>query len=454
MKKKLFLIITFFLATINIVQAKKIVDYDWSFEETNYNLGAGLNSVLVKDNQYYTWHIDAYDYINVINQYDENGKLVNTYEPDIESVIVDLIYFDNQFIAIDRHANIYKLDDNFHIIDKVLNEENNYIGSAMDELKIANNKIYYIDKSNFHIYYTDYTLDSIKSIDMTNTQTTDELITKVPFISETDQMYFRYLEYLYENRETEDDYYEITDIYKKNDIYYLTGYYAKEDGPAAFTKVIDQNLNTLWEENSEKTSISLSLSFYKDYLITIYIAPNEANQTMRFIKVYDRNYHLLSEEKIPAYEEEIPIAIIPDSSGIAIKSIYRHSNPVIESALAVADNSIIIDKYIVNIYDIKTKTDGNGTITVKDSAVAGDTVSFSTTPKENYVLESITITDEEGNTMRIENNTFIMPASDVTITATFAIKNPNTVDWIYYIIPLFALSLGALIVFQYKRYKK
>ena len=47
-----------------------------------------------------------------------------------------------------------------------------------------------------------------------------------------------------------------------------------------------------------------------------------------------------------------------------------------------------------------------------------------------------------------------MPKSDVTITATFEIKNPETIDNIYYMIPLFAISLSFLVIFQYKRYKK
>lgn len=454
MKKKLLMIITFFLLSINIVQAKKIIEYDWSFEETNHNIGVGVNSVVVKENNYYTWHIDSYDYINVINQYDETGKLIKTYEPDIENIIVDLIYYDNQFIAIDRQVNIYKLDDNFKIIDKVMNDQETYIVAGMDELKIANNKIYYIDKSNFRIYYTDYALDSIKSINLTELDTLDEVLNKASFISETDKMYFKYINYLYETIENDDEGYEITDIYKKNDTYYVTGYEVKNNNAVGFIRIIDNNLNTIWEDKNESTSITLSLSFYKEYLITIYIAPDGEDQTLRYIKVYDRNLNLLSTEKLPAYEDEIPIAIIPDNTGIVIKSIYEPINEEMQAAINFPDSAIIIDKYIVNIYNIETKTDGNGTITVKDTAVAGDTVSFSTTPNENYIIDKITITDEAGNIVKIENNTFIMPASNVTITATFAIKNPNTVDWIYYVIPLFAFSFGVLLIYLYKKSKK
>lgn len=454
MKKKFITIIILFMLSISTIKAQKIFDYDWSFDETNYNLGAGLNSVIYVNNKYYTWHIDEYDYINIINEYDESGNLIKSYEPDIEAPIIDLIFYDNQFIALDRNTTIYKLDSNFQITSQTDTKEDYYIGSSMDELKIANNKIYYLDKSNFYLYYTNYDLDTIEKIDLTETESYQDLIKLAPFISETDQMYFKYMTYLYENAD-EEEYYEITDISKKNNLYYLTGYSVIDSNPRSFIKIIDNELNTIWEENSRKISISTSLSFYKDYLVTMYIAPDENYNTIRYLKIYDRKNNLISEEQIPIrVEDEAPIAIIPDDTGIVIKSIYRSVTPVVESIVGFSENTIFIDKFTVNIYDIYTKTDGHGTITVKDTAIAGDTVSFSTTPNENYILKNLTITDELGNQIKIDNNTFIMPSSDVTITATFEIKNPETIDNIYYMIPLFAISLSFLIIYQYKRYKK
>lgn len=454
MKKKFITIIILFMLSISTIKAQKIFDYDWSFDETNYNLGAGLNSVIYVNNKYYTWHIDEYDYINIINEYDESGNLIKSYEPDIEAPIIDLIFYDNQFIALDRNTTIYKLDSNFQITSQTDTKEDYYIGSSMDELKIANNKIYYLDKSNFYLYYTNYDLDTIKKIDLTEIESYQDLIKLAPFISETDQMYFKYMTYLYENAD-EEEYYEITDISKKNNLYYLTGYSVIDSNPRSFIKIIDNELNTIWEENSRKISISTSLSFYKDYLVTMYIAPDKNYNTIRYLKIYDRKNNLISEEQIPIrVEEEAPIAIIPDDTGIVVKSIYRSVTPVVKSIVGFSENTIFIDKFTVNIYDIYTKTDGNGTITVKDTAIAGDTVSFSTTPNENYILKNLTITDELGNQIKIDNNTFIMPSSDVTITATFEIKNPETIDNIYYMIPLFAISLSFLIIYQYKRYKK
>lgn len=455
MKKKIILIIFLLIISISTVKANKIINYDWSFDETNYNLGAGLNSVIYVENNYYVWHIDNYDYINVISKYDENGKLIKTYEPEIESPIVDLIYYDNQFIAIDYQANIYKLDKNFNITSKTTNSEDDYyISSSMSELKIANNKIYYIDKSDYYLYYTDYELSEVKEVDLTDTDTPEDAISLVPFISDTDKIYFKYLSKLYEET-NEEDYIEITDIYKKNNLYYITGYQVINDVPTSFIKIIDNNLNTVWEDNSRKMSISISLSFYKDYLITMYIAPDRNYNTVKYLKIYDRNNNLIAEEEIPqGGEDETPLAIIPDDSGLVIKSIYRSLRPSSVMDFDLDADPIIIDKYTINIFNIKTETDGNGTITVKETAISGDTVSFVATPNENYILESLTITDEKGNQIIPNTNTFIMPSSNVIITAKFQIKNPETMDYIYYTIPLFAISLTILLVYQYKRYKK
>ncbi len=78
-----------------------------------------------------------------------------------------------------------------------------------------------------------------------------------------------------------------------------------------------------------------------------------------------------------------------------------------------------------------TATGETGTISaikVKDAAgttaKAGDTITVETTPAENYTLDAVTVaSDVEGIEVEVSkvgnNATFTMPASDVTVTATF-----------------------------------
>lgn len=64
----------------------------------------------------------------------------------------------------------------------------------------------------------------------------------------------------------------------------------------------------------------------------------------------------------------------------------------------------------------------NGTVTADKSekVVASDIVTLTVTPNDGYDLETLTVMPAEGkNPLPLTNNTFEMPFSDVTVTATF-----------------------------------
>lgn len=73
----------------------------------------------------------------------------------------------------------------------------------------------------------------------------------------------------------------------------------------------------------------------------------------------------------------------------------------------------------------------HGTVTAsKNVAVKNESITLTAKPDTGYELDSVTVTDEEGNTVAVDKNTltFNMPASDVTVTAAFALKK-FTVTW-------------------------
>ena len=72
-------------------------------------------------------------------------------------------------------------------------------------------------------------------------------------------------------------------------------------------------------------------------------------------------------------------------------------------------------------YNIKVTESENGKVTTdKEKAKKGETVKLTATPAEGYVLDKLTVKDKDGQEVNVgEGNTFIMPASDVTVTATF-----------------------------------
>ena len=76
---------------------------------------------------------------------------------------------------------------------------------------------------------------------------------------------------------------------------------------------------------------------------------------------------------------------------------------------------VLVAENAENTYEVKKESVSNGTISTDvSSAKQGDTVTVSATPNEGYELVSITV-----NGTAISGNTFTMPASDVTVGATF-----------------------------------
>ncbi|MBE6982827.1 MAG: hypothetical protein E7435_00865 [Ruminococcaceae bacterium] len=55
-------------------------------------------------------------------------------------------------------------------------------------------------------------------------------------------------------------------------------------------------------------------------------------------------------------------------------------------------------------------------------AVAGEVITLTVTPAENYALTSLTVTDADGNPVAVADNKFTMPAKAVTVAATFAFQ--------------------------------
>ena len=81
------------------------------------------------------------------------------------------------------------------------------------------------------------------------------------------------------------------------------------------------------------------------------------------------------------------------------------------------------------LYDITVETDGNGTLVSSDSkAEEGDYIAVAATPNSGYELDKIIVTDGNNTADITEAQEFYMPASDVTVRATFkAIDNGGQV---------------------------
>ncbi|MBR0414960.1 MAG: hypothetical protein IJI67_07815 [Clostridia bacterium] len=89
------------------------------------------------------------------------------------------------------------------------------------------------------------------------------------------------------------------------------------------------------------------------------------------------------------------------------------------------------DTCTVNIlWNITVAETAHGTISAdKAHAKAGEFVELTVTPDAGYALDTLQVSDSEGTPIEAEDNTFKMPASDVSVTGSFKITT-HTVRWI------------------------
>ena len=87
------------------------------------------------------------------------------------------------------------------------------------------------------------------------------------------------------------------------------------------------------------------------------------------------------------------------------------------------------DNYTVEkVYKVDLTTPTNGElVSTAASSFAGETITVTATPKEGYKLDKITVVDKDGKEVRVTDNKFVMPNSDVTISVSF-VKTTTSVE--------------------------
>ncbi len=83
-------------------------------------------------------------------------------------------------------------------------------------------------------------------------------------------------------------------------------------------------------------------------------------------------------------------------------------------------------------YNVTVTDPTNGTVNVdKTSVMAGQKVTITATPADNYVVDTISVTKTSGEEVEVSALTFTMPESDVTVTVTFKLQptQGSTIDY-------------------------
>ena len=103
-----------------------------------------------------------------------------------------------------------------------------------------------------------------------------------------------------------------------------------------------------------------------------------------------------------------------------------------EATIAAPASSSIVNSpeggtaTVTTYYNITINQTTNGTVTVQNTQVAGNSeVVFTVTANTGYQVKSITVTDKDGNPVTVTDNKITMPESDVTVTVEFEEKEAD-----------------------------
>ncbi|MGN1372265.1 MAG: hypothetical protein ACI4XM_08335 [Candidatus Coprovivens sp.] len=445
--KKLIIIILLFPFLVN---AKENINYDWGdYLEEWPNI---YDVAETKDGYV------AYGSQNAI-YYDKSGNVLK--EVSLDDVSCDIVVYNKeskQFLCLDSYGdysvspskyytNAYYLDEDYEIIKETKFE---------------------IDLLRSYYSYTNELEDEIAILDIDNLYTIilSKDLSKLEIYSVRDQTeedlkkywqdYYILID-LNNNEENEDkEYYSII----KNDNYIALAYYDYELSTYG-VEVYDKKGNLISSNNNiSENYINIELTNDGYYVIIENDISNRSdcrNEETCKSQLELKKYNFNSKE---IYSKELQ-TIVNDNynyyhnSGIRItKTKILNNNLFLLSNYIVAPKKIDLEKEITGkkpsiikyyfTYDIETKTDGNGTIKAITSSIPGEPVTFEITPIDGYEIGLIKVTDANGNVITFTSNTFTMPSSDVTIEATFVASNPNTSDYIMYLL----IIIGSIILFR------
>ena len=194
--------------------------------------------------------------------------------------------------------------------------------------------------------------------------------------------------------------------------------------------------------------------------------------------LYDRSYWLRTayvmdiDASIPWYSNMPGLLFVNNLGDICGAAGFGLNTPGCQNIIRVAVGSGVRPTLTIPTnelqYLIQTKTDGNGTIEVVDTALGNETIQFKATSKKGYKLKSIVITTDSGEkvefkegdiiknddgTYSIDKSVFTMPFENVTIEAKWSldIMNPKTGRSIIFILSSIIVLTSGTVIYKKKR---
>lgn len=507
MKKKKILsvflvgIICFGLCFSLINAASKYYEYRWTNEvvdsyDHDYYI---TNDIIETDDGYVTagFYDGSYPSVRFLN---EDGLLIKEVEPNLEEpqMTKRIFAIDGGYLVVGMDGygvSLFTIDaKTYKIVYSDVYWTDNF---DWDD------EVYYEEDDNFVYLISDWSNDSIVRIDKSLESPVIAEISTSGFSKKVSAWVEKYIG-IWNLKENYDE--------NGNSIYYPTfvtdyaeGYVYGYD--SAFYYIVDGKVE--WMIENDDAFIKDGIQLGDNFVVTLVEWTEEENDNWSeksYLEVYDKEGNLLSRDDISNYideearifypehlvavgntgfaltgSEQFEFEVIPvEEQGIpqGISGLYKpdkkpehgkrpeNGKPMdtegMEPGKGPEDvqagpgaNEYPVSSqvlYFDMIHEIITKTDGNGTITAtKVTAYWGEGIEFTIEPKEGYVLSEVRVTDANGNVITFTDYKFTMPNADVTIEATFSVKNPETYAFIG--ISLFVLFIGSAMFIVNKKNK-
>ncbi len=232
--------------------------------------------------------------------------------------------------------------------------------------------------------------------------------------------------------------------------------------------------NNIWEKEFKENEFIIDVKLVDNYVVAIKMTFNNMyeksasdigynDDAIVEVVVYDLEGNLVQTIE----KDSLYLQLTPVKNGFMVNSYISDRKTCMNMGINSIQPIISSDDFnngctidtVLEVYTIPytitPEINGKGHIEVASSSRAGNSEVFKVVADEGWKVESIKITDEEGNVIEYKGDTFTMPSSNVTIAVNFVrdVLNPNTSDfWIIGAISLVIIS-GTIITINKKKLK-
>lgn len=482
--KKMLFAVLLICCSFLMVNAKEndVFKYDVTVESKAEYWNAVIHNIAYYEQGYIV--TDVYDSSNYfstkITKYNKNGKVVK--EKILEDIGVTYVEVHGDYIYIvslvlvdyDAVAYVAKMNMDFEVISEYYDYDRD----------IGNDVYGYVSTSNILSTISSYfTFEDDKTILLTYSGLLflNAEFNKVDFLSldesndEVTGILNKMYSYNFDRIEgLSDSGYDIYSCAFTDDVEY---YIARKNGNLYMMAYrSDKKLFTKTLSNDLYSSKNIFMNVVDDYVAVmsdekIYIYDFNGN-IVQVITLEDalakndntldeNNYYVFNNLRVGTNGFMYSICEIDYDESKSVPSYNACDRFVLENGTTVVNDSkdTLVVYPDVNYYNqswylpvnISTEVSGKGKVEVIETTRYGEMVTFVVVPEDGYKLESVKVTDKDGNSVVFTDYEFKMPSTDVVIEAVFVVDNPNTLVGIA---PLLLLCSGmALVIYVQSKYR-